>query len=135
MTIEQTQKQVIDSLDINKMNNEHYSFNIVDIRELALDDVIDYLDDMEKHYIKDMIKQGAYYMLLVVENNAMDSETETLHPLDIGSMENLKELNFNGLTNAMDYLINLLSKYNHYIVNGDVIQLEYGLEYNSAIVK
>ena len=74
-------------------------------------------------------------MLLISENNTMDSETETLHPLDIGSMENMKELNFNGLTDAMDYIINLLSKYNTFIVNGDVIQLEYGLDYNSAIVK
>ena len=135
MTIKQVQKQVVDRLDINKMNNKYYSFNIVDIRKLALDDVIDYLDDTEKHYIKDMIKQGAYYMLLISENNTMDSETETLHPLDIGSMENMKELNFNGLTDAMDYIINLLSKYNTFIVNGDVIQLEYGLDYNSAIVK
>ena len=58
MTIKQVQKQVVDRLDINKMNNKYYSFNIVDIRKLALDDVIDYLDDTEKHYIKDMIKQG-----------------------------------------------------------------------------
>lgn len=135
MTIKQAQKQVVKKLDINKMNNAYYSFDIVDIRKLALDDVLDYLDDTEKHYILDMIKQGAYYMLLVVENNTMDSEAETIHPLDIGSMENLKELNFDGLTDAMDYVINLLSKYNTFIVNGDVIQLGYGLDYNDAIVK
>ena len=125
----------MDRLDISKMDNEYYSFNIVDVRKLDLGNVLDYLDDIEKRYIKDMIKQGAYYMLLVSGNNTMDSETETLHPLDIGSMENLKELNFDGLTDAMDYLINLLSKYNQYTVNGDVIQLEYGLEYSDAIVK
>ena len=67
MTVKQIQKQVVKKLDINKMNNEYYSFNIVDIRKLGLSDVIDYLDDTEKHYISDMIKQGAYYMLLVVE--------------------------------------------------------------------
>lgn len=135
MNIKQIQQQVVDRLDINKMDNKYYSFNIVDIRKLDLGNVLDYLDDMEKRYINDMIKQRAYYMLLVIENNTMDSETETLHPLDIGSMENLKELNFDGLTDAMDYVINLLSRYNHYIVNGDVIQLEYGLEYSDAIAK
>ena len=117
------------------MNNRYYSFNIVDIRKLDSDDVIPYLDDIEKRYIRDMLKQGAYYMLLVIENNTMDSETETLHPLDIGSMENLKELHFNGLTSPMKYAISLLSKYNSYIVKGDVIQLEYGLDYSDAIVK
>ena len=135
MTIEQTQQQVIDNLDINKMDNKYYSFNIVDIRKVGLNDVIPYLDDTEKCYIKDMIKQGAYYMLLVIENDTMASETETLHPLDIGSMQNLKELNFDGLTKPVDYAISLLNKYNTFIVNGDVIQLEYGLDYSDAIVK
>ena len=135
MSIKQVQKQVVDRLDISKMDNEYYSFNIVDVRKLALGNVLDYLDDTERNSITDMIKQGAYYMLLVAENDTMDSETETLHPLDIGSMQNLKELNFNGLTNAMDYILDLLSKYTHYTVKGDVIQLEYGLEYNDAIVK
>lgn len=135
MTIKQVQKQVVDKLDINKMDNKYYSFSIVDIRKLDSDDVIPYLDDIEKRYIKDMIKQGAYYMLLVIENNTMDSEMETLHPLDIGSMQNLKDLDFDGLTDAMNYVISLLSKYNNYIVNGDTIQLEYGLDYSDAIVK
>ena len=135
MSIKQVQKQVVDNLDINKMDNKYYSFNVVDIRKLGSDDVIDYLDDIEKHYISDMLKQGAYYMLLVVENDTMDSETETFHPLDIGSMQNLKDLNFDGLTDAMDYVISLLSKYDRYIVDGDVIQLEYGVDYSDAIVK
>ena len=135
MTIKQVQQQVIDNVEINKMDNEYYSFNIVDIRKLALDDVIDYLDDTEKHSISAMVKQGAYYMLLVAKNDTMDSETETLHPLDIGSMKNLKELNFDGLTKPMNYLISLLSKYDSYIVKGEVIQLGYGLDYSDAIVK
>ena len=65
----------------------------------------------------------------------MDGEAETLHPLDIGSMENLKNLNFDGLTSTMDYIISLLSKYTTYIVDGDVIPLGYGLDYSDAIVK
>ena len=48
MTIKQVQKQVVKKLDINKMNNTYYSFNIVDIRKLDLSDVIDYLDDTKK---------------------------------------------------------------------------------------
>ena len=50
-------------------------------------------------------------------------------------MQNLEELNFDGLTKPMDYVISLLSKYTSYIVNGDVIQLGYGLDYSDAIVK
>ena len=50
-------------------------------------------------------------------------------------MENLKELNFDGLIKPMSYLISLLSKYDSYIVKGDVIQLGYGLDYSDAIVK
>ena len=78
MTIKQIQKQVVDKLDINKMNNKYYSFNIVDIRKLDYDDVIDYLDDTEKRYLKDMLEQGAYYMLLVVENNTAYRDWETI---------------------------------------------------------
>ena len=32
MTVNQAQQKIVDNLDINKLNNKYFSFNIVDIR-------------------------------------------------------------------------------------------------------
>lgn len=112
LKIADIQTALIKEIDLNKLDNQFYSFDFIVADEIDL--TSGYFTTDEKETITSYIKQGGKYFLEVCEQNSMESGFDTLQAIDLATLNSLIELGFKGLTKPCKLIKSKLLNYSHY---------------------